>query len=267
MRRHPPDVRAAAALALLLALAPAEARGAPRRLRVMAAASLTDVLTQIARAWRRSGGGEVAFSFEATSRLALQAEAGAPADLFFSADRRWMDHLEAKGLLAPSTRTDLLANRLILAVPASASWVPAGPADLAGPGLHRLALASEQAPAGAYARQALRALGMWEAVAARVVSGDNVRVALAWTARGEADAAVVYATDALVEPRVRAAFVFPEDSHGPIVFPAAVLAASADPGAAAALLAFCRGPAAQAVLQAAGFAVLPVGSGADGGAR
>lgn len=243
---------------LLLALWPPAARAAsPEGLTVLAAASLTDVLPKVATAWKASGGGDVAFSFDASSRLAKQVEAGVPADAFFSADREWMDYLEQRGLLTPGTRGDLLGNALVLVVPSGAAWVPKSAADLASPSLEHLALAGENVPAGRYARAALQSQGAWDAVKDRVVSGDNVRTTLAWVAKGEAEAGTVYTTDARVEPRVKVAFTFPETSHPPIVYPAAALKSSAHPKAAAAFLTFCRGKEARALFEAAGFTVLP----------
>ena len=225
-------------------------------LKVLAAACLTHVLSQVGATWQAQGGAEVRLSFDATSRLARQVEAGAPADLFFSADVRWLRHLSERGLVRPDSRVDLLGNRLVLVVPATASEVPVAPADLPRLG-GRLALASEQAPAGRYADEALRATGVWDAVAARVVRGANVRTALAWVARGEAAAGVVNATDARVEPRVRVAFSFPPSSHTPIVMPAALLLAAGEPAEARGFLDFCRGAAARAIFERAGFSVLP----------
>jgi molybdate transport system substrate-binding protein len=198
----------------------------------------------------------VAFHFGASSRLARQIEAGAPADLFFSADAAWMDYLAQRGRLAPGSRVDLLRNALVVVVPRDARWVPTGPADLAAPEMSRLALAGEAVPAGRYARTALQTSGVWPTVQARVVVGDDVRAALAWAARGEASAAVVYATDARVEPRVRVAFAFASESHPTIVYPAAVMAASRRPAEARRFLAFCQGPEARAIFAAQGFTMV-----------
>lgn len=231
---------------------PTGAGGAP--LRVLAAASLADVLPRVADTYRAAGGAAIVFSFDATSRLASQLKAGAPADLFFSADTRWMDDLAAQGLVRKASRVDLLGNRLVLVVPAAGGAAPAGAADL--PALSgRLALAGEEVPAGRYAREALRHAGVWEALAPRVVGGDSVRTVLAWVARGEASAGVVYTTDARIEPRVRAAFTFPEAGHTPIVYPVAVTSSSTQEAEAARFLTYCAGPG-RAPFEAAGFTVL-----------
>lgn len=227
----------------------------PPPLRVLAAASLTDVLPRAGAAWQAAGGQGITWSFEASSRLAAQLAAGAPADLFFSADAAWMDEVAARGLIQPGSRVDLLGNALVAVVPTSATARPATPQALAaveGP----VALAGETVPAGRYAQEALRHAGVWGAVAPRVVSGENVRAVLAWVARGEASWGVVYATDARVEPRVATALTFPAGSHAPIVYPAAVTAEAGQGEAAARFLAFCAG-AGRGVFEAAGFTVLP----------
>jgi molybdate transport system substrate-binding protein len=195
----------------------------------------------------------VAFSFDSSSKLAKQVEASAPADLVFFADADTMDTLDGEGLLAPGTRRVLVGNSLVVVVPASASWAPASAADLAAPAVVHLALAGENVPAGRYGRAALNAAGVWAQVEPRIVTGDNVRTTLAWVTRGEAEAGVVYATDARVESGVRTAFAFPADSHPPIVYPAAVVAASDYVPDATAFLAFCASPAGLALFTEAGF--------------
>ena len=259
-----------AALALLCSAAalfalPARAEGAAAPLSVLAAASLSEALQAVAQAWQAQGNGAVTLSFDGSSRLARQVEAGMPADAFFSADLAWMDHLDRQGLLQPGSQRALLGNSLVAVVRRDAVPVPASAADLAGPGIERLALAGENVPAGRYARAALASLGAWQGVADRVVVGDDVRTALAWVATGEAQAGVVYATDARVEPRVQVAFPFPAGSHPPIVYPAAVLRGAAHPQDAARFLDFCQSAQARALFAAAGFTMAgstPTGSAA-----
>lgn len=243
---------------LALACGPAatpEAPPAPVTLTGLAASSLTDVLPKVADAWKAEGGAAVTFSFDASSRLAKQVEAGAPADLVVFADTDTLDALAAKALV--NGRRDLLGNTLVAVVPATGAWTPAAAADLASPSLTHLALAGEAVPAGKYARAALGAAGVWDAVSPRVVTGDNVRTTLAWVSRGEAEAGVVYATDARADAAVKVAFTFPADSHPPIVYPGAVVAASSHPTEAAAFLAFCQGDAARRIFEGAGFEVRP----------
>ena len=212
-----------AALALLLVGA------APAPPVVLAAASLQESMNAAADAWARHGHARPVISFAASSALARQVEAGAPADLFASADEAWMNELEAKGLLAPGTRADFLANRLVVVAPLNGrAHIPARGAALgrvlgAGP----LAMADpDSVPAGKYGKAALIRLGAWDAVARHVVRAENVRAARALVERGAAPFAIVYATDARASKLVRVAGVFPADSHSPIVYPLARLKAS-----------------------------------------
>ena len=219
-------------------------------LRVHAAASLSVALPAVAAAWRAAGGPEVTFSFDASSRLARQLEAGAPADVFISADQAWMDHLEARDLIARETRRELARGRLVVVVSATSKLDASSLTALES--LPRVALAGDNVPAGRYARAALARAGLVKTVVPRAVNGDDVRTVLAWVARGEVDAGIVYATDARSEPRVRVALLIPESEHPPIVYPGAVLSAATSPDQARAFLDFCLAAAA-APLRAAGF--------------
>lgn len=216
------------AFALLFAAAPALAQ--QRGPVVLAAASLQEALTDAARAWTARRHASPVLSFAGSSALARQIEAGAPADLFVSADEEWMDHVAGKGLIRANTRAAFLSNRLVLIAPAaSRARLTIGRnfplARLLGNG--RLALADPDAvPAGKYARAALSNLGVWGAVSPRVARAENVRAALALVERGEAPFGVVYATDARASSRVRVVGVFPANSHPPITYPVALLARS-----------------------------------------
>lgn len=221
---------------------------------VSAAVSLTEALQEVARQWTAAGHPSVVFAFDASSRLAKQIEAGAPADVFVSADEAWMDYLGERSLIDRATRADLVGNTLVAVVPAGSSLKIGSARDLLAPQVHHVALAADSVPAGAYARAALTHDGVWDALQPKIVSGDNVRTALAWVAGGEADAGFVYATDAKVEPRVKVAWTVPAGAHPRIVYPAAVVAGSAHAADAAAFLAWCRGPEAAKVFAAAGFA-------------
>jgi molybdate transport system substrate-binding protein len=228
----------------------------PVTITVLAAASLTDVLPKVGELWTAVTGQHATFVFDASSRLAKQIEAGAPADVFISADEEWMDWAAERSLVRTDTRKDLLGNSLVAVVPAGASFVPGSAAELVDPRIAHLALAGESVPAGKYARTTLGTLGVWDGVSARVVDGDSVRTALGWVARGEAEAGIVYGTDARVEPGVQVAFAFPPDSHPPIVYPGAVVKAAQHPEQAAAFLEFLP-KGGKDVLRDAGFAVLP----------
>ncbi|MEZ5735373.1 MAG: molybdate ABC transporter substrate-binding protein [Novosphingobium sp.] len=197
---------------------------------VLAAASQQDALEDAAGAWAAQGHARPILSFAATSALARQIEAGAPADLFISADEKWMDDVESKGLIVEGSRADFVANSLVLIAPAESQAELTIAPDFplaAALGSGRLALADPDAvPAGRYAKQALTALGVWDSVAGKVAPAENVRVALALVARGEAPFGIVYATDAKAEPKVRVLGQFPADSHLPITYPLAVLKTS-----------------------------------------
>jgi molybdate transport system substrate-binding protein len=237
-----------------LALAGCKADGAQGPMHVLAAASLTDVLALVAGEFvAANGGAPPELVFDASSRLATQIRAGAPADVFVSADLDWMDELDADGLVVSDTRHELLGNRLVVVVPKDANSAPADVAALAG--IDHLALAGEDVPAGKYARAALTELGVMGALDARIVAADNVRTALAWVANGEAAAGIVYATDAAVEAAVKVAFEIPADSHPRIVYPIAVLTAATQPARARAFVEHCRGASASQRFRAAGFTV------------
>ena len=197
--------------------------------------SLQESMTPRPTHWARPGHPRPVMSFAASSALARQIEAGAPADLFVSADEEWMDALAAKRLIATGTRADLVGNRLVVVEPAAtaharsrsrgaalARVLGAGPLAMADP---------DSVPAGKYGKAALARLGAWDAVAPHVVRAENVRAALALVERGAAPFGIVYATDAKASSKVRVAGVFPAASHPPIVYPIARLAGSTNPEA------------------------------------
>jgi molybdate transport system substrate-binding protein len=193
---------------------------------VFAAASLTDALREIGDSYERVAPVRVAMSFDASSNMARQIEAGAPADVFFSADTPWMDYLEKRNLLRAGTRQNVLGNRLVL-IAAAGSRIDLKIAPhfplLAALGSGRLAIGDpESVPAGRYARTALSRLGLWDALEPRLALAENVRAALVYVARGEAPLGIVYATDALVERKVRVVDTFADDTHEPILYPVAL---------------------------------------------
>lgn len=222
-------------LGLGLLAAPAAAQAAKGPL-VLAAASLQESLTAAADAWAAKGNPRPVLSFAASSALARQIDAGAPADMFISADARWMDFLASRKLLAPGTRTSFLTNTLVLVAPASRPFkllITQG-FDLAGAlGSGRLAMADPDAvPAGKYGKAALTNLGVWRAVESTVVRAENVRAALLLVGRGEAAAGIVYGTDARVAKDVVVVGTFPAISHAPITYPLAIIAGSRNAGSA-----------------------------------
>jgi molybdate transport system substrate-binding protein len=237
------------ALPLLLASA-----ASAEELTVFAAASLTDALQEIGGSYRNETGTAVGFSFGASSDLARQIVAGAPADVFFSADTAQMDAVEKAGLVAPGDRVDLLSNVLVVIEGAGAISTLAAPADLAG--VRRLALADPEAvPAGVYARKWLESIGLWELLQQRVVPLLDVRAALAAVASGNADAAIVYRTDAALSKRVRIAFEVPKAEGPSILYVVAAISSSRNP-AARAFVKRLRSAEAARVFEKHGFIVL-----------
>ncbi len=253
----------AGAIAVWLSSGMRGARAADRSesVLVFAAASLANVLADIDRAFTARTGIPVTSSLAASSILAKQIEAGAPADVYFSADLQWMDYLQKRGLLRPASRHDLLGNSLVLIAPADSPLrVRIGPGldllRLLGAG--RLAVADpDSVPAGIYAKEALEKLGAWSAVMPRLVRAENVRAALEYVARGDAPLGIVYRTDALVEKRVRIVGEFPADSHPPIVYPVALTRRAT--GSAARYLAFITSADARPVFSKWGFEPLASG--------
>jgi molybdate transport system substrate-binding protein len=216
---------ALAALACLIALGSAQAqRQGPV---VLAAASLQEALTAAADRWAAKGNPRPVLSFAASSALARQIAAGAPADLFLSADEAWMDDLARRGLLRANTRAAFLTNRLVLIAPASSKTrlkIGQRFALRQALGSGRLALADPQAvPAGRYARAALTRLGVWQGVAGRLAPSENVRAALTLVERGETPLGIVYATDARASSKVRVVDTFSATSHPPITYPMALI--------------------------------------------
>lgn len=204
---------------------------------VLAAASLQESLSAAADKWMQKGHDRPILSFAASSSLARQIIAGAPADIFISADEAWMDSLAGKGLVRAGSRVSFLGNSLVLITPAGQPLKlkirPGFPlARTLGGG--RLAMADPDAvPAGKYGKQALASLGVWQSVEPLAVRAENVRAALALVERAEARAGIVYATDARAAPRVSIAGTFPAASHVPITYPLAVMGGSTHKDAAA----------------------------------
>jgi molybdate transport system substrate-binding protein len=237
---------------------------------VYAAASLTDTLQTIADAYAKSSGIPVKLSFAGSSALARQIESGARADVFFSADQEWMDYLDQRQLIKKGSRADVLGNRLALIAPSDSKV-----ALNLGPNAPLLAVLGESGrlatgdpdfvPAGKYARSALTALNLWNALESRLARAENVRVALMYVARGEAPLGIVYATDAAIEPRVRIVGLFPESTHAPITYPVAELRNGRPP--AASFIAFLQGPFARSTFEAAGFRLLAPAAPIGGNSR
>ena len=192
------------------------------------------------------------FGFGASSDLARQLVAGAPADAFLSADEAQLERVAASGRLVSRTRVPLLGNRLVVVVPSDAKEAPRDARGLLA--LPRLALADPHAvPAGVYARAWLEGRGLWAQLSPRVVPTVDVRAALAAVETGRVGAAVVYATDAAHSKRVRVAFEVPATESPRIVYPAAALTRGHAPAGGEAFVRFLQSPAARAILLRHGF--------------
>jgi molybdate transport system substrate-binding protein len=246
------------AAVLCLSSAPGRAEGP---VRVFAAASLTNALTEIAVRWQAAGHPAPVLAFGGSSMLAKQVEAGAPADLFAAADKSWMDYLDSRGLIDRTSRVDLLGNELVLIAPQGRGFrVEMKPGfDFAGAFSGKLCTGEPGVvPAGTYAKAALQSLGAWDALQGRIVGAEDVRTALRFVERGECGAGIVYATDAAASTKVEVVAPFPAGSHPPIVYPFA-LVKGARPEARAFLEFLRKDPVATAVFDHCGFARLPAG--------
>jgi len=250
---------AAFAAAATLAIALPVAQAQDKSVTVFAAASMKNALDDADAAYTKSSNVKVVASYDASSALMKQIEAGAPADVFISADVQWMNYGSQKKLIKDDTRVNLLGNELVLIAPKDSKIdkVTIGQgfdlAKLAGDG--RVATGDVKAvPVGIYAKAALEKLGAWSAIEPKMAMTANVRAALTLVARGEAPLGIVYSTDAKVEPGVKIVGVFPEDSHPPIIYPvAATIAGKAE---ATPYLAFLRSAAAKPIFERYGFTVL-----------
>lgn len=245
----------------LVAIVSLPSRAFADELLVFAAASLKPALDEIIATPEAKAIGEIKASYAASSQLEHQIEAGAPAALFISADEDWMNTADSKNKIVRDTRGDLLGNALVLVAPKDSTikLTMADHVDLLGAlgNDGHLALGEPNSvPAGKYAKSSLTALGVWESIQPRIVSADNVRAALNFVARGEAPLGVVYRSDAVSEPAVRVVDTFPQASHAPIVYPAAIVAGHDTPSARK-LLALLREPTIQTIFRRYGFDAPP----------
>lgn len=259
MLKFPVRIVAVCGLLAVFNAAP-QIASAQDRLTVFAAASMKNALDDVDAAFTKTTGVKVTASYAASSALAKQIEQGAPADVFISADLKWMDYLAEKQLIKPDTRYNLVGNKLVLIAPKDSKLdgvkIEQGfdLAKLAGDG--RIAVADVKAvPAGLYAKAALEKLGAWKTAEPRLAQAENVRATLAFVARNETPVGIVYETDAKVEPKVKIVAAFPDGSYPPVTYP---VAATADSKSAAAgkYLTFLRSSAAKAIFEKYGFSFL-----------
>ncbi len=238
----------------LLAIAWAGAAVHAATIAVFAAASLTDGLREIARDYQIKTGDKIEFNFAASSLLARQIEEGASADIFFSADEARMDALEKKGLVEKKSRRSRLSNSLVIVVAADSTLSIQSPKDLTTEKIAHIALADPQSvPAGIYAREYLRNVHLWDAIAPKVVPMANVRAALAAVEYGDAEAGIVYKTDAAISKKTRVACAVPPQDAPKISYPMAVMKEAKEPKAARAFLEYLDSEAAGRVFAKFGF--------------
>ena len=224
-------------------------------LTVSAAASLTNAFKDIAQGYEaQHPGTKVLLNFAGSGALLQQIAKGAPVDVFASADQETMDRAEKQGLVKAADRKDFVRNTLVLIVPTDAKTLPTRLADLAQPGITRVAIANPASvPVGRYAQTALEAANLWTALQAKAINTQNVRQSLDYVARGEVDAGFVYATDAaIMKDKVKVAFEVPLATA--ILYPIAKTAASSNAAAATSFIDYLATPAAQGILGQYGFA-------------
>ncbi|MFK7745209.1 MAG: molybdate ABC transporter substrate-binding protein [Roseobacter sp.] len=225
---------------------------------VFAAASMKEAIEEIAVSFTEETGTVVRTSFAGSSTLARQIEFGAPADVFISANPAWMDQLADSGAVDQVTRVDLVGNSLVLIGIAKTAKPVTISANLDIDQLlqgGKLAMALVDAvPAGIYGKAALTHFGLWDHVKDEVAQADNVRAAMALVTLGATPAAIVYATDALADPRVAVLAEFPAQSHPPIVYPAALTTRARSLNAPR-FLDYLQSPGADEVFKRYGFTV------------
>lgn len=225
-------------------------------LTVFAAASLTDSLKQIGAEYEKATGDKVRFNFAASNVLAQQIQAGAPADIFFSADEAKMDSLDKAGLILKDTRKNLLGNTLVIITPQDGLPL-SKPEDLAKPEIKHLSLGDPKAvPAGVYAKEWLEKTGLWKSIETKVVPAENVRAAMAVVESGNAEAGIVYKTDAAISKKVTVALEVPAAEGPKIIYPAAVVKDSRNAEAARKLLGFLADKQADETFAKFGFSVI-----------
>jgi molybdate transport system substrate-binding protein len=251
-----------ALLAILLGLSCAPAASA-QEVVLSVAVSLKEAVEEVGRGFMAVHPGvALRYNFGASGDLQKQIEAGAPVDVFLSAALRQMDELEKQHLIVSSSRRAFARNVLVVVKPADSKIDIAQPADLLGPGVTRIAVGSPRTvPAGQYAEESLRALGLWDRLRPKIVLAENVRQALDYVARGEVDAGFVYTTDAASRAQgVKEAFRPPEDSYRPVVYPGAVVTAAKQPALGLGFLETLGGPGGRATLKRFGFQDPPAGA-------
>jgi molybdate transport system substrate-binding protein len=234
------------------------ADGRSERILLFSAASTINAMNEVVDLFNRKGIGRCVISFASSSTLAKQIERGAPADVFVSANVKWVDYLSDRGLIMPDSRFDLLGNRIVLVSPLdSPIQIQIEPhfklAELLGH--ERMAMGDpDHVPAGIYGKQALESVGVWNSIERKLARAKDVRAALALVEKGETPLGVVYATDAAMSSKVRIVGFFPEDSHPPITYPV-IIVSGRGTALTEAFLSFLKSPEAKVVFEKYGFTV------------
>ncbi len=260
MIRRPSRFAFVLSLALVLLLGMGFAAPAPQgrtELIVSAAISMKDSLDEVSHLYQAANPNvSIKTNYGASGTLEIQIEQGAPVDVFLSAAPKQMDALDAKGLLLEGTRKDLLRNEIVLIVPADSSLKIASFQDLTHADVKHVALGEPTVvPAGQYAKEVLTNLGIYDAVNSKAVLAKDVREVLTYVETGNADAGIVYITDALTSSKVKVVARAPEKSHSPVIYPVAAIKSSKNPAAAREFTNFLSGPQADAVFKKYGFIV------------
>jgi molybdate transport system substrate-binding protein len=224
-------------------------------IQVYAAASLTDALNEIGQQYEQATGNHVIFNFAASNVLARQIEQGAPADIVFSADEAKMDSLLNNNLILPETRTSLLSNTLAIVLPVDSKLSFFSGIDLLQVKGHIVVAEPHSVPAGIYAKEYLEKIGIWSKIIDRLVPTENVRAALVAVELGNADAGIVYKTDAEISKRVKIAYEVPTSEGPKISYPMAVVSTTKNPEAAKKLLLYMQGEYAVAIFKKYGFLI------------
>ncbi|HSI38092.1 MAG TPA: molybdate ABC transporter substrate-binding protein [Methylotenera sp.] len=230
------------------------------KLTVFAAASLTNALSDISTQFEKEKtSSKVTQSFAASSTLAKQIENGAPADVFISADTKWMNYLQDKKLINTASRKELLGNKLVLIAPKGRGFnVKFDKSfDLSKAFDGRLCTGDiESVPTGIYAKESLTHLKWWDGIKTRIVGAQDVRGALTFVERGECAAGIVYETDAKISSKVEIVATFPEESHKPIVYPMAMVANAKNPQLSGDYLTYLQSNPALEIFKKYGFSLI-----------
>jgi molybdate transport system substrate-binding protein len=243
-------------LLLALFLLSAQATAHADEILVSAAASLTDALKDIGRAYQLKGRHKILLTLGPSNFLARQIDEGAPVDIFFSADLAQMDLLDKNGRLEPGTRKNLLSNQLVIVLPKDSNLAIAAPKDLLKPEVKKIALANQAVPVGVYTSKYLTDEGLWDKVKSKIVPVLDVRATLAAVESGNVEAGFVYKTDAAISNKVRIAYEVPIEKGPKITYPVAIVKESKKKAAARDFMTFMLSPASKAMFKKFGFVVI-----------